>query len=92
MVAMSTFFTHNDALIHIVGLLLVRILAVTAALILMIVPRRKSIGMRDECMLPCRAWRWVKLRKKELPPVCNMILQTKTADPLLNAIVRGVKA
>ena len=30
---MSTFFTHNDALIHIVGLLLVRILAVTAALI-----------------------------------------------------------
>ena len=34
---MSTFFSHNDTLIHIVGLLLVRILAVTAALILMIV-------------------------------------------------------
>ena len=34
---MSTFFSHNDTLIHIVGLLLVRILAVIAALILMIV-------------------------------------------------------
>ena len=34
---MSAFFSHNDTLIHIVGLLLVRILAVTAALILMIV-------------------------------------------------------
>ena len=34
---MSTFFSHNDALIHIVGLLLVRTLAVTAALICLIV-------------------------------------------------------
>lgn len=34
---MSTFFSHNDTLIHIVGLLLVRILAVTAALILMMI-------------------------------------------------------
>ena len=33
----SHFFSHNDTLIHIVGLLLVRTLAVTAALICLIV-------------------------------------------------------
>ena len=34
---MSTFFSHNDTLIHIIGLLLVRTLAVTAALICLVV-------------------------------------------------------
>jgi hypothetical protein len=43
----SAFFSHNDALIHIVGLLLVRTLAVTAAFTSLVVCCLVSAGKRD---------------------------------------------
>mmetsp|Transcript_18657 Transcript_18657/g.31743 ORF Transcript_18657/g.31743 Transcript_18657/m.31743 type:complete len:109 (-) Transcript_18657:342-668(-) len=43
----SAFFSHNDTLIHIVGLLLVRTLAVTAAFTSLVVCCLVSAGKRD---------------------------------------------